>query len=60
LKVSEECKACLERLRASFRSSMSDDLLTPAVLASLSDPLKLMNDLMHTKKVRSNAKDIIL
>ena len=54
--LSKECKTCVERLRASFQCSMADDLLTPAVLASLSDPLKVMNDLIHTKKVKCNAK----
>ena len=38
---------------------MADDLLTPAVLASLSDPLKVMNDLIHTKKVKCNAKNYL-
>lgn len=30
---------------------MSDDLHTPVVLAALSDPLKTINDLLHTRKV---------
>lgn len=34
-----------------FVASMSDDLHTPVVLAALSDPLKTINDLLHTRKV---------
>ena len=30
---------------------MSDDIHTPVVLAALSDPLKIINDLLHTRKV---------
>lgn len=33
-----------------FRTSMSDDLHTPVALAGMSDPLKLINDLLHTRK----------
>lgn len=33
-----------------FLTSMSDDLHTPVVLAGLSDPLKSINDLLHTRK----------
>lgn len=32
-------------------TSMSDDIHTPVVLAALSDPLKIINDLLHTRKV---------
>ncbi|KAF7817269.1 cysteine--tRNA ligase, chloroplastic/mitochondrial isoform X1 [Senna tora] len=35
-----------------FVASMSDDLHTPVVLAALSDPLKVINDLLHTRKGR--------
>ncbi|XP_022137417.1 cysteine--tRNA ligase, chloroplastic/mitochondrial isoform X1 [Momordica charantia] len=31
-------------------TSMSDDIHTPVVLAALSDPLKIINDLLHTRK----------
>ena len=34
-----------------FLTSMSDDIHTPVVLAALSDPLKIINDLLHTRKV---------
>ncbi|KAK7351370.1 hypothetical protein VNO77_10770 [Canavalia gladiata] len=33
-----------------FLTSMADDLHTPVVLAGLSDPLKSINDLLHTRK----------
>ena len=32
-------------------ASLRDDLNTPQALAHLSEPLKTLNDLMHTKKV---------
>ena len=32
-------------------AALSDDLNTPLAVAALSAPLKLMNDLLHTKKV---------
>ncbi|XP_061340997.1 cysteine--tRNA ligase, chloroplastic/mitochondrial isoform X1 [Gastrolobium bilobum] len=35
-----------------FFTSMSDDLHTPVALAGLSDPLKSINDLLHTRKGR--------
>ena len=38
-------------LPAAFRTSMADDLHTPTAVAALSEPLKVMNDLMHTRKV---------
>lgn len=52
--ISTEGKACIERLRHSFKCSMADDLLTPAVIAALSEPLKIMNDLLHTKQGRQD------
>ncbi|EEF46928.1 cysteinyl-tRNA synthetase, putative [Ricinus communis] len=33
-----------------FVTSMSDDLHTPVLLAALSDPLKIINDMLHTRK----------
>ncbi|MCO5561954.1 hypothetical protein L7F22_015580 [Adiantum nelumboides] len=54
LPISAESKACIERLQCSFRNSMADDLLTPAVIAALSEPLKIMNDLLHTKQGRKD------
>lgn len=42
---------CIKRFRCDFVDSMSDDLHTPVVLAALSEPLKTINDLLHTRKV---------
>lgn len=41
----------INKLHEVFLTSMSDDLHTPVVLAGLSDPLKSINDLLHTRKV---------
>lgn len=49
---SDEASASAEALRGGFHDAMSDDLNTPKAVAALSEPLKLMNDLMHTKKVK--------
>ncbi|KAJ7958798.1 Cysteine--tRNA ligase [Quillaja saponaria] len=40
----------IDSFRDVFVASMSDDLHTPVVLAALSDPLKAINDLLHTCK----------
>ncbi|PNX91872.1 cysteinyl-tRNA synthetase-like protein [Trifolium pratense] len=40
----------IDNLYDVFLTSMSDDLHTPVVLAGLSDPLKSINDLLHTHK----------
>ncbi|MCH89508.1 cysteine-tRNA ligase-like, partial [Trifolium medium] len=40
----------IDNLYDVFLTSMSDDLHTPVVLAGLSDPLKSINDLLHTRK----------
>jgi cysteinyl-tRNA synthetase len=41
----------LEEMEASVNAGMNDDLNTPQVAAALSTPLKVMNELLHTKKV---------
>lgn len=41
---------CINKFYNDFLTSMSDDLHTPVVLAALSDPLKTINDLVHTRK----------
>ncbi|XP_065849426.1 cysteine--tRNA ligase, chloroplastic/mitochondrial isoform X1 [Euphorbia lathyris] len=41
-----------------FVTSMSDDLHTPVLLAALSDPLKIMNDMLHTRKGKKQTKRI--
>lgn len=42
---------CINDFQNIFGASMSDDLHTPVVLAAISDPLKTINDLLHTRKV---------
>jgi len=42
---------CIARFRSEFENSMSDDLHTPVALAALSEPLRIINDLLHTRKV---------
>ncbi|CAL9192683.1 unnamed protein product [Musa hybrid cultivar] len=43
---------CIQKLHLDFESSMSDDLHTPVALASISEPLRIINDLLHTRKGR--------
>lgn len=43
---------CIQKLLADFENSISDDLHTPVALAGLSEPLKTINDLLHTRKVK--------
>ncbi|XP_027150505.1 cysteine--tRNA ligase, chloroplastic/mitochondrial-like [Coffea eugenioides] len=42
--------SCINEFHDDFLTSMSDDLHTPVVLAAMSDPLKTINDLIHTRK----------
>lgn len=42
---------CIQKLHDEFETSMSDDLHTSVALAAISEPLKVMNDLLHTRKV---------
>lgn len=44
--------SCINKFHDDFLTSMSDDLHTPVVLAAMSDPLKTINDLIHTRKGR--------
>ncbi|CAH9076044.1 unnamed protein product [Cuscuta epithymum] len=41
---------CIEKFHNELLTSLSDDLHTPVALAAMSDPLKMMNDLLHTHK----------
>jgi len=41
----------IQKLHDEFETSMSDDLHTSVALAAISEPLKVMNDLLHTRKV---------
>lgn len=49
---SEEETSCSDFL-AAVEAALSDDLNTPKANALLSEPLKSLNDLLHTKKVRN-------
>uniref|UniRef100_A0A1D1XM00 cysteine--tRNA ligase n=1 Tax=Anthurium amnicola TaxID=1678845 RepID=A0A1D1XM00_9ARAE len=41
---------CINKFVSDFKNSMADDMHTPVVLAVLSEPLKTINDLLHTRK----------
>ncbi|CAI0415195.1 unnamed protein product [Linum tenue] len=49
---------CIVKFNDLFAASMSDDLHTPVVLAAISDPLKIINDMLHTRKGKKQAKRI--
>lgn len=42
---------CIDKFNDEFLTSMSDDFHTPVTLAAMSEPLKTINDLLHTRKV---------
>ena len=46
---SQEARDIVEAVEA----ALCDDLNTPQAVALLSEPLKKLNDLLHTKKVRA-------
>ena len=46
---SQEARDIMEAVEA----ALCDDLNTPQAVALLSEPLKKLNDLLHTKKVRA-------
>ncbi|KDP33564.1 hypothetical protein JCGZ_07135 [Jatropha curcas] len=48
----------INRFHDVFVTSMSDDLHTPVLLAALSDPLKIINDMIHTRKGKKQRKRI--
>lgn len=49
--IPHDIACCVDSFQDIFMSAMSDDLLTPVVLAAMSEPLKTINDLLHTRKV---------
>ncbi|KAM3286439.1 cysteine-tRNA ligase, chloroplastic/mitochondrial [Capsicum chacoense] len=53
--VPAETASCINKFQDEVLSSISDDLHTPVVLAAMSDPLKLINDLLHTRKGKKQA-----
>ncbi|CAF2096419.1 cysteine--tRNA ligase, chloroplastic/mitochondrial isoform X1 [Brassica rapa] len=48
--VPSDTLTSINSFRSEFVASMSDDLLTPVTLAAMSEPLKTINDLIHTRK----------
>ncbi|ONM11123.1 chloroplast protein synthesis1 [Zea mays] len=46
----------IQKLHDEFETSMSDDLHTSVALAAMSEPLKVMNDLLHTRKGKKQDK----
>ena len=50
---------CIKKFCDEVLTSMSDDLHTPVIFAALSDPLKYINDLLHTRKVLGFDRSII-
>ncbi|XP_010557117.1 PREDICTED: cysteine--tRNA ligase, chloroplastic/mitochondrial isoform X3 [Tarenaya hassleriana] len=46
----------INKFHSDFVASMSDDLHTPVTLAALSEPLKTINDLIHTRKGKKQAR----
>ncbi|KAG0582108.1 hypothetical protein KC19_3G034800 [Ceratodon purpureus] len=51
---SKEAAELVTSFKTTFKSSMADDLHTPVVVSSFSDPLKFMNNLLHTRKGRKD------
>lgn len=47
---------CIVKFKNEFVASMCDDLHTTVILAALSDPLKNINDLLHTRKGRKQQR----
>ncbi|KAJ6818551.1 cysteine--tRNA ligase, chloroplastic/mitochondrial isoform X3 [Iris pallida] len=56
--VPKDTLDCINRFECEFDNSMSDDLHTPVVLAALSEPLKTINDFLHTRKGRKQVRRI--
>jgi len=48
----------VKEMEAAVSAGMNDDLNTPQVTAAISTPLKVMNELLHTKKGRKNKERI--
>ncbi|GAB2275426.1 hypothetical protein Dimus_010182 [Dionaea muscipula] len=52
--IPHDAMNCITKFQHEFLTSMSDDLHTPVVLSALSEPLKSINDLLHTRKVTTH------
>ncbi|GJM99508.1 hypothetical protein PR202_ga16612 [Eleusine coracana subsp. coracana] len=48
---------CIQKLHDEFETSMSDDLHTSVALAAISEPLRVMNDLLHTRKALQQLRE---
>ncbi|XP_041989561.1 cysteine--tRNA ligase, chloroplastic/mitochondrial-like [Salvia splendens] len=48
--IPAEVATCINKFRDECSISMTDDLHTSVALAAISEPLKTMNDLLHTRK----------
>ncbi|PKA56578.1 cysteinyl-tRNA synthetase [Apostasia shenzhenica] len=48
--VPADIEGYLSKFRVDFEQSLADDLHTSVALASFSEPLKIVNDLLHTRK----------
>ncbi|CAN8247582.1 unnamed protein product [Cochlearia groenlandica] len=55
--VPSDILTCIKTFHSEFIASMSDDLLTPVTLAAMSEPLKTINDLLHTRKALEQLKE---
>lgn len=49
--IPPEIASCINKFHDECITSLSDDLHTPVALAAMSEPLKIINDLLHTRKV---------
>ncbi|KAL7166061.1 hypothetical protein ACSBR2_036850 [Camellia fascicularis] len=48
--IPPDVKSCINKFNDEVLVSMLDDLHTPVALSALSEPLKTINDLLHTRK----------
>ncbi|XP_042003945.1 cysteine--tRNA ligase, chloroplastic/mitochondrial-like isoform X3 [Salvia splendens] len=55
--IPAEVATCINKFRDECSISMTDDLHTSVALAAISEPLKTMNDLLHTRKVIRAGKE---
>lgn len=49
--IPPDVMSCISKFNEEVLVSMLDDLHTPVSISALSDPLKTINDLLHTRKV---------
>ncbi|KAG0464004.1 hypothetical protein HPP92_020073 [Vanilla planifolia] len=52
--IPKDIADCINKFQVEFEKSLADDVHTPVALAMFSEPLKLINDLLHTRKVMIN------